>query len=109
MFATGRRITPSRASDTRKSKSVAEQQQPRESAEPEPEPEPEPTEPEPAADAEAVEVAAAGRVEISVDAKGYHPATISAPAKSKITLAFRRTTELSPVASCRAFSLPAIR
>jgi hypothetical protein len=42
---------------------------------------------------EAAEVAADGRVDISVDASGYHPATISAPAKSKITLAFKRTTE----------------
>lgn len=42
---------------------------------------------------EAVEVEANGRVEIEVDASGYHPATISAPAKSKITLAFERTTE----------------
>ncbi len=43
--------------------------------------------------AAAVEVAADGRVEINVDAAGYHPATISAPAKAKITLAFKRTTE----------------
>lgn len=42
---------------------------------------------------EAVEVAADARVEINVDASGYHPATIRAPAKSKITLAFKRTTE----------------
>ena len=33
------------------------------------------------------------RVEVTVDATGYHPATIRAPAKSRLTLAFRRTTE----------------
>ncbi len=42
---------------------------------------------------ETTEVAADGRVDISVDASGYHPETISAPAKSKITLAFKRTTD----------------
>jgi hypothetical protein len=46
------------------------------------------------ADAEQpVEVAADGRIEIEVDASGYHPASISAPAKATITLAFKRTTE----------------
>jgi hypothetical protein len=46
------------------------------------------------ADAEPpVEVAADGKIDIEVDAAGYHPATISAPAKATITLAFKRTTE----------------
>lgn len=48
------------------------------------------------AEADASETATAvadGRVDISVDASGYHPATITAPPKSKITLAFTRTTE----------------
>lgn len=45
------------------------------------------------ADAELAEVAANGRVEIEVDATGYHPDTISAPAKSKITLAFKRASK----------------
>lgn len=49
-----------------------------------------PAEAEPSETAEAV---ADGRVDISVDASGYHPATISAPPKAKITLAFTRTTE----------------
>jgi hypothetical protein len=42
---------------------------------------------------ETAEAVADGRVDISVDASGYHPATISAPAKAKITLAFTRTTD----------------
>ena len=46
----------------------------------------------PAAD-EAATVAADGRVEINVDAGGYHPAQIEAPPKSKVTLVFTRTTE----------------
>jgi plastocyanin len=45
-----------------------------------------------AAEAEAAEVEAGGRVEVKVDASGYHPATINAPAGAKITLAFTRTT-----------------
>jgi plastocyanin len=44
------------------------------------------------ADGEATEVEAGGRVEVEVNASGYHPATISAPAGAKITLAFKRTT-----------------
>lgn len=36
---------------------------------------------------------AGGRVDIEVDAGGYHPAEISAPAKAKVTLAFKRTTD----------------
>ena len=47
----------------------------------------------PADDAAVTEVAADGRVDISVDASGYHPETISAPANSTITLAFKRTTD----------------
>jgi len=47
----------------------------------------------PTPDPELAEVAAGGRIDITVDAKGYHPETIRAPAKSKITLAFKRTTE----------------
>lgn len=47
----------------------------------------------PEAKAETAEAVADGRVDISVDASGYHPETISAPAKAKITLAFTRTTE----------------
>ena len=34
-----------------------------------------------------------GRVDVTVDASGYHPAEIRAPAKSKVTLAFTRTAE----------------
>jgi plastocyanin domain-containing protein len=34
-----------------------------------------------------------GRVEIEVDASGYHPAEIRAPAKANVTLAFKRTTD----------------
>lgn len=45
------------------------------------------------AEATATEVEAGGRVDINVDASGYHPDTISAPPKSKITLAFKRTTD----------------
>ena len=39
------------------------------------------------------EAEAGGRVDIEVDAGGYHPAEISAPAKAKVTLAFKRTTD----------------
>lgn len=39
------------------------------------------------------EVAADGRVEIEVDAGGYHPAEIHAPANANITLAFKRITD----------------
>lgn len=38
-------------------------------------------------------VAAGGTVNITVDAEGYHPATVRAPAGAQITLAFRRTTD----------------
>lgn len=56
----------------------------------------------PAAEAPAAEKPAAselaelegdGRVEVSVDASGYHPAEVRAPAGSKVTLAFTRTSE----------------
>lgn len=43
--------------------------------------------------AEVAQVEAGGRVEIEVDAAGYHPAQIEAPASSKVTLAFKRVTE----------------
>jgi len=43
--------------------------------------------------AEIGEVAEGGTIEIEVDAGGYHPAEIHAPAKSKVTLSFKRTTE----------------
>lgn len=43
--------------------------------------------------AASAEVEAGGKVEVLVDAKGYHPAEITAPGKSKITLAFKRTTD----------------
>ena len=46
-----------------------------------------------AAPAEKAEVEAGARVEISVDAAGYHPAEIVAPPKSKVTLAFTRANE----------------
>jgi len=42
---------------------------------------------------ETVAAEAGGRVEVSVDASGYHPATITAPPGAKVTLAFTRTTE----------------
>jgi plastocyanin len=48
--------------------------------------------PEPAA-AEVTELSGDGRVEVSVDASGYHPAEVRAPAGSKVMLAFTRTTE----------------
>ena len=48
---------------------------------------------EKAGEAEVAEVPADGRVDIEVDATGYHPATINAPGKAKITLAFKRTTD----------------
>jgi hypothetical protein len=43
--------------------------------------------------AEVADVDAGARVEVSVDGTGYHPAEIKAPAKSKVTLAFKRTTD----------------
>jgi hypothetical protein len=42
---------------------------------------------------EVAEVDADARVDIIVDAGGYHPAEVRAPAKSKVTLAFTRTTD----------------
>jgi Cupredoxin-like domain len=45
------------------------------------------------AEGDTADAVAGGRVDINVDASGYHPETISAPAKSTITLAFTRTTE----------------
>lgn len=45
------------------------------------------------AKAEVATVEAGGKAEIEVDAGGYHPAEIQAPPKSKVTLAFTRTTE----------------
>lgn len=46
-----------------------------------------------AAKPKVAEVAADGRVEIEVDAGGYHPAEIHAPANANITLAFKRITD----------------
>ena len=43
--------------------------------------------------AQTVTVADGARVEIDVDATGYHPAQIQAPAGAKLTLAFTRSTE----------------
>ena len=43
--------------------------------------------------AQKAEVEGGARVEISVDAAGYHPAEIVAPPKSKVTLAFTRTSD----------------
>lgn len=43
--------------------------------------------------AEVAEVEAGGRVEITVDGGGYHPAEIKAPPNSKVTLAFTRPDE----------------
>ena len=48
--------------------------------------------PEPPA-AELAELDGDGRVDVTVDASGYHPAEVRAPADSKVTLAFTRTTE----------------
>ncbi|HLT40730.1 MAG TPA: cupredoxin domain-containing protein [Enhygromyxa sp.] len=45
------------------------------------------------AEAEPAATPSSKRVEVIVDATGYHPATIRAPARSRLTLAFRRTTE----------------
>ncbi len=45
-------------------------------------------------DAKPAQVEAGGRIEISVDAGGYHPAQIQAPAKSKVTLAFKRVSDV---------------
>ncbi|PRP90641.1 hypothetical protein ENSA5_63120 [Enhygromyxa salina] len=42
---------------------------------------------------EVAELGGDGRVDVIVDAGGYHPDEIRAPAKSKVTLAFTRTTE----------------
>lgn len=38
-------------------------------------------------------VAAQGRVAVTVDGEGYHPATINAPAGAAVTLVFTRTTD----------------
>lgn len=48
--------------------------------------------PPPAAPAVAT-VAAQGRVAVTVDGEGYHPATINAPAGASVTLVFTRTTD----------------
>ena len=48
---------------------------------------------EAAARPKTAEAEAGGRVDIEVDAGGYHPAEITAPAKAKVTLAFKRTTD----------------
>ncbi|PRQ08161.1 cupredoxin domain-containing protein [Enhygromyxa salina] len=57
----------------------------------EPATEAKPEQPEPAADL--VEINGDGRIDVLVDAGGYHPAEVRAPAGSKVTLAFTRTTD----------------
>jgi hypothetical protein len=59
----------------------------------EPAPGTEASEVEQPAAAELAELDADGRVDVIVDAGGYHPAEVRAPAGSKVTLAFTRTSE----------------
>ncbi|KIG14466.1 secreted protein containing plastocyanin domain protein [Enhygromyxa salina] len=47
----------------------------------------------PDAAADLVEIDGDGRIDVIVDAGGYHPSEVRAPAGSKVTLAFTRTTE----------------
>ncbi|MCC6214837.1 MAG: cupredoxin domain-containing protein [Polyangiaceae bacterium] len=47
----------------------------------------------PAASVEAPAVAAGGSIQITVDASGYHPATVKAPAGKAAKLLFKRTSD----------------